>query len=188
MKNRLILSCVVSVCLLFAGPAFAQEIVHALSGTVANVDSQAKTMTVNTLDGSSSQFSLVSNPKTNLDFNKDVRDQAKPADTFDTAKAEVIVFYYGNNAIRNAVAVQDLGAGPFIKAQGTVTKTDRHDHTITIKDAKGKSQTFHMDAKTVADTMDGVVPGDRWEPSKGDDINVVANNANGTPTALFVHH
>jgi archaellum component FlaG (FlaF/FlaG flagellin family) len=187
MHKRLIQSCFVSACLLFAGPAFAQEVVHALSGTVTSVNPQTKTMTVTTPDGSSNQFNLVSDPKKEIDFNKDVRDLAKPADSFDAANAHVVVFFYGNDTVRNAIAVEDLGAGPFINRQGTVTKTNKHDHTLTIKNAKGKAETFHMDPKSVADTMDGVVQADHWEPSKGDEISVVATTANGTETALFVH-
>lgn len=187
MRKRLIQSCFVSVCLLCAGPAFGQEIVHALSGTVTNVNPDTKIMTVATADGSSTQFNLISHPKTDINFDKSVRDQTKPADGSVTANAHVIVFYYGNDSLRNAVAVEDLGAGPFVNAEGTVTKTDKHSHTLTIKDAKGKSQTFQMDSKSVADTTDGVVQGDRWEPSKGDEVSVVATTANGTETAVFVH-
>lgn len=187
MRKPLAFGWLVSACLVFTVSAAAQEIVHALSGTVMSVNPQAKTIQINTDDGSGGQFNLTSNPHATLDFNKDVKGEVKPATTFDKSNTEVVVFYYGNNAIRNAVAVQDLGAGPFTKVEGTVVKCNKHDHTVSIKDSMGKQQTFQISSKAVADTPDGVVQADRFEPQKGDDINLVATNANGKPTAVFLH-
>lgn len=186
MCKRLIPSCFLSMCLMLAGSAAAQEVVHALTGTVVNVNPQAKTMLVNTDDGSSGQFALA-DASSKLDFNKAVKDEVKPAATFDKNNAQVIVFYYGDNSVRTAVGVQDLGAGPFVKTQGTVVKVNRHDHTVTIKDGSGKPMSLHISSTAMADTPDGVVPGDKFDPSKGDNISVVATNDNGVEKALFLH-
>lgn len=179
--------CFASICLLFAGSAAAQEIVHALSGTVVKVDPQTKTILLNTDDGSEGQFKIVPDPNIPLDFNRDVRAQTTAAGSFQKADGEVVVFYFGNSSVRTAVAVQDLGAGPFVKLQGTVTKVNKHDHEITIRNAAGKSETLHTDPKAVADTPDGVVPADRFEPDKGDEISVVATTAKGAETIVFLH-
>ena len=187
MCKRLISSCFVSLCLLVAGStAAAQEVVHALTGTVVNVNPQSKSMVVNTDDGSSGQFALA-DPNSRLDFNRAVKDEVKPAANFDKTNEQVIVLYYGDSTVRTAVGVQDLGAGPFVKTQGTVVKTNKHDHTITLKDGSGKTVTIHMAPNSLADTTDGVMPGERFEPSKGDTVNVVATNQNGVEQGLFLH-
>lgn len=187
MRRPLISSWLLSVCLLFAAPASAQVIVHALSGTVVKLDPQAKTLLLNTDDGSGGEFKLVSSSAISLQFNRDVRAAATPSESFDKTNAQVVVFYYGNDTVRNAVAVQDLGAGPFVKSSGTVVKVNKHDHSVTIKDAAGKSETFLMGPKAVADTPDGVMPANRFEPEKGDNISVIATTVNGVETALFLH-
>ena len=186
MRRRLISSCLFYICLTFAASAAAQEVVHALTGTVVSVNPQAKTMLVNTDDGSQGQFTLA-DANSRLDFNRAVKDEVKPAATFDKTNDEVIVLYYGDNAVRTAVGVQDLGTGPFIKTQGTVVKVNKHDHVIAIKDATGKTVDLHVGPNAMADTMDGVVPADKFEPSKGDNISVVATKTNATETLLFLH-
>lgn len=186
MRQRLIPCALLCTSLLLAGSAAAQEVIHALSGTVVKTDAQARNMLVKTNDGSDGQFKFEPNPNVSVIFDKTVREHATPVADFDKQNADVVVFYYGNGDVRTVVAVQNLGAGPFVKAQGTVTKFNKHEHAITIKGADGKMQTFHMDPKAVADTMDGVVQADRFEPQKGDTVRVIATQSGGAENALFV--
>jgi hypothetical protein len=167
--------------------ANGQEIVHALSGTVTKVDPQSRTIQVTTNDGSEGLFSYpATGGKTEVSFDRNVKDRTTPVGSFNKINEQVIVYYYGDSSERTAVAVQDLGPGPFDTVEGTVTKFDKHQHRITVKNASGKEQTFQIDPKAMADSMEGAVPGDRFSPSKGDNVRVIATKANGTETALFI--
>ena len=97
----------------------------------------------------------------------------------------MIVFYYGNDGDRTAVALKSLGAGPFASTNGTVTKYDGHAHTLAVTDEAGKEVTFKIDQKTVAETTMGAVPGQKFSAEKGDHVRVVSSTADGAPTALF---
>ena len=177
---------IVAASLVFAGSAAAQEIVHALSGTVSKADAQVGTLQIKTNDGSDGTFTF-SQKASDVSFDRDVRAETTPVASFNKPIGdEVVVFYYGNGITRTAVAVKDLGPGPFQTVEGTVTKFDRHQHTLSVKPATGKAETFHLDPKAVADTPNGAVPGDKFEPAKGDNVRVIATSAGGTETAMFV--
>lgn len=171
---------------LVAGAAGAQEIVHAVSGTVLKVDAQAKTLKIQTNDGSEGLFRVASKPAVQVDLDRDLKSHTTEAAAFNKTADTVVVFYYGNADMRSAVAVQDLGAGPFTKVEGTVTKWNRHEQLLTLKDTSGKAHTFHVDPKAAAETMDGAVSGNRIDPEKGSDALVIASTGAGTPTALFI--
>jgi hypothetical protein len=175
-----------SAALLTAAPAMAQEIVHAVSGTVVSVDPAAKTITLNTNDGSDGVFAINSNPHVQLDFDESVRREAIPAASFNKPKDQVVVFFYGNNTVRNVVGIDDLGAGPLVTTTGTVVKFNKHDHVLTLKDGNGKDADFQIGPKAVADTTNGVVPGEKFDPQKGDNLRVIATGGSGNETALFL--
>ena len=167
--------------------AVAQEVVHALSGTVEKVDPQARTILLKTNDGSEGLFSYPSQKgATEMSFDRDVQDRTTPVASFTKLNEQVVVYYYGNGDQRTAVAVQDLGPGPFTIVQGTVSKFNKHAHQISVKDASGKESTFSIDPKAMADSMTGALPGDRLSPSKGDNVRVIATKASGASTALFI--
>lgn len=170
---------------LLVAPATAQEVVHALSGTLTKVNRQARTIQVRTNDGSEGVFNF---PRqgTDMDFDRDVKQETTPVASFSKQAGTVIVFYYGNNATRTAVAVKDLGSGPFDTVEGTVTKFNKHQHTLSVKDNSGKEHNFQLDPKAVADSMNGAVSGDKFDPQKGDNVRVIASGSGGTETALFV--
>lgn len=169
---------------LSAFTANAQEVVHALAGTVTYINPIQKTISINTDDGSELFKEMTSN--VSLDFAKDLRADSTPAEVFTKKGAHVIVYYYGEGNERTAVALQDLGGGPLKKISGSVYKFSRHDHLLTIKDTSGASESFHVEPKTVAETAVGVVEGGRFDPEKGDQVWVTATIANGSPEALFI--
>lgn len=166
--------------------ATAQEVVHAVTGTVTDINSTAKTIQVKTDDGSEGLFKILTNGKVSIDFETRLRAGATSADVFTKTKTHVLVFYFGDGAVRTAVALEDLGMGPFVKVLGTVVKLDRHEHLLTIKNASGLAMAFQIDDKTVAETAVGVVEGEKFDPQKGDQVRVVATTANGVKTALFI--
>jgi hypothetical protein len=165
----------------------AQEVVHALAGTVSSIDAAAKTLTVKTDDGSEGLFKAETDSKTPLEFNKDVRAETTPAAKFTRTGAEVVVYYFGGGFLeRTAAAVQDLGAGPFIKTSGTVSKFDKHHHMVTIKDSLGTEHPFKIDSKTIAETSVGAVEGFKFDPQEGDQVRITGVGSGGDITALFI--
>ena len=185
MKTYAVLCCATIAVVLFAGSAGAQEVVHALSGTVTNVNPNAKTLQLTTNDGSEGTFAFETQ-KADVNFNRDVRENATPVTSFNKLKDTVVVFYFGNGTTRTVLAVQDLGQGPFDIVEGTVAAYNKHQHQLSISTGSGKTRLFNIDQKAVADTMNGAVPAIKFEPQKGDNVRVIANKTSGTETALFV--
>jgi hypothetical protein len=165
----------------------AQEMIHAVTGTVASINSASKTISVLQDNGTRTDFQLNTNPKTRVAFDKRIEAESTAAAAFDQEGAYVIVFYfYGQGDTRTVVALKSLGAGPFSSAEGTVTKYDARGHSISVQDKSGAEQTFKIDAQTVAESTTGAVPGDRFHADKGDHVRIVSGSGNGSPTALFV--
>jgi len=166
--------------------ANAQQIVHAMAGKVTAVTPGSNTIQIVNEDGSDSVFGTLTEKHVLLDFDKNVKAMTTPASTFTKANCEVVVFYYGEEGAMTTVAVEDLGASPLVKALGTIVKLDKHAHLITIKDDAGQEQTFHIDAKTLADSSAGVVEGQKFDANKGARVRVIAASLNGASTALFI--
>jgi hypothetical protein len=177
---------VIAVCLcLLPSAAPAQEIVHALAGTVRSVDSANKTIAVNTEDGSEGVFSDTTKSKSEIEFDKVLREESTPHSSFSKKGDEVVVYYFGDSFLqRTAVALQDLGAGPFDKETGTVVKYNRHEHLLTIKESSGTQQSFQIAANTPVETAVGVVEGAKYDPEKGEQLRVITTN--GSTRALFI--
>jgi outer membrane lipoprotein-sorting protein len=188
MNKKVMKACLVMCCLSVAPlQAIAQEIVHALAGTVTAIDAAAKTITVKTDDGSENLFKDDTDSKVKIDFDKDLRAQTTAADAFAKTGARVIVYYYGFDTVRTAVALENLGSGPFVKTSGTVLKLDRHKHLLTIETSAGSKQVFEIGPKTVAETSFGAVEGEKVDVSKGENVRVTASPDGAGQTALFIN-
>jgi uncharacterized protein YigE (DUF2233 family) len=166
--------------------ATAQEVVHAMTGTVNDVNQSAKTITIFNADGSGGTFKDLTNPGARIDFDKKIRADATEATAFDKKGTYAIIYYFGNGDSRTAVAVRSLGSGPFTKNIGTVAKFDGRAHLLSIQDSSGKVESFKIDADTVAETGMGVVEGFKFQPQKDEQVQVIASTVNGSATALFV--
>lgn len=177
--------CVLAGCLICVSvPAAAQEVVHALTGTVSAINPAGNTITVFQDDGSRGVFQDKTTRKS-FSLDKRIAAETTAAENFNKQDAYVIVFYYTDGDDRTAVALKNLGAGPFLAATGTVKKFDSH-HGLTLEDSSGKLQTFAINAQTVAEGMFGAVEGSKFDPQKGDHVRVVSTSAGGTPTAVFL--
>lgn len=180
------------VCLFMGALSFttaaasAQQIVHAMAGKVTAIYPAVNSIQVVTDDGSQNLFTILTKNNVSLDFEKNVKALTVPAGAFTKANCQVVVFYFGEDNDMTTVAVEDLGQGPLVKTLGTVVKLDKHAHLITIKDNSGAVQTFHIDAKTIADSTSGVVQGEKFDADKGEKVRVTATMENGAPTALFI--
>jgi len=185
-----------ALCLLAGGlslsgvNAVAQEVVHVTTGTVRHVNPQNGMIIVKTDDGSGGMFKGAQG-KVDNSMDKALVAEAVPADKFTATGAtatgdQVIVFYFGDDVVRTAVAVDDLGKGPFETSTGTVTKFDHSEHLLTIKDSSGAEATFHIVANTVADTTTGAVEGFKYGAKKGDKVRITAAPGSGGETALLI--
>ncbi len=164
----------------------AQEVVHALSGTVNAIDPKDKTIDIKTADGSEGMFKDLTKANVPLDFDKAIRSDSIPADGFSKQGVNVIVFYYGDTDVRTVVALRDLGPGPFTRINGTVDKFSKHEHLLVLKDSTGATESFRIDPKTVVEGAFGAIEGDRYDPRKGDQLYVLSAVGNGSPEALFI--
>jgi hypothetical protein len=171
---------------LSAFAANAQQVVHALAGTVTYINPTNKTIIINTDDGSEGLFKAMTASNVSLEFAKDLRADSTPADAFTKKGSHVIVYYFGDGDERTAVAVRDLGGGQLKKISGTVSKFNKHEHLLTIKDASGVSESFRIAPNAVAETAVGAVEGARFDPGTGDQVRVTTTLANGGPEALFI--
>ncbi len=164
----------------------AQEVVHALSGTVSAIDTKGKTIDVKTADGSEGMFKDLTKEGVALEFDKAIQSDSVPADSFSKQGVNVIVFYYGGSDVRTVVALRDLGPGPFTRTNGTVDKFNRHEHLLVLKDSTGATESFRIDPKTVVEGAVGAIEGDRYDPQKGEPLYVLSAAGNGSQEALFI--
>jgi hypothetical protein len=183
--NRFSLSLLACLALT-AGTASAQQMIHAVSGTVKAIYPKAYMLEIITDDGSSGHFQWEAKPNKKVDFNKDVSADATAIESFSHKGAHVIVYYYGQGEIRNVVAVHDLGDATVTALQGSVVKLDKHERLLTIKADSGIEQQLHLDPKTVVDTTTGVQEGFRYGLDKGEAVSVTATQSNGTQMALLI--
>lgn len=185
MRIALRWTCILAGCLaLVSIPAAAQEVIHALTGTVSSINASASTITVFQDNGQQGLFQEMT-AKHHVSLDKRISIDTTAADAFKKQGAYVIVFYYGDSDSRTAVALKNLGAGPFSSATGTFRKIEGH-RTLMMTDSAGKEQSFKITPQTVAEGTLGVMEGAKFDGQKGDHIRVVTSNVNGTPTALFI--
>jgi hypothetical protein len=185
MFGRALLAFVVAVCLGLTGhTVMAQEVVHALTGTVSSVDSVGKTITVFLDGGSQGTFKEMTKAKTPLSVDKKLLATATNVDAFNKNGAYVIVFYFGGTDARTAVALRSLGTGPFTAMEGTVARAESH--AISVQDKSGAVQTFKLNADTVAESYSGALDGLKFQAQKDGHVRVVGTSQNGDLVALFV--
>jgi hypothetical protein len=178
---------VLAVCLgILSFPVSAQEVIHALTGTVTAIDKNAKTITVLQDGGSRAVFKEMTNAETPIVFDKKVAAETTAANAYETSGAYAIVFYYGDGPGQTVVALKNLGPGPFTETVGTVKKFEGRAHSILVEDNAGMVQTIKINPATVAETDFGVVEGMKFQAREGDQVRVVSTALSGTPTALFI--
>ncbi len=175
-------------CIAFASVATtAQQVVHALVGTVSSIDSAAKTITVTNDDGTETTLRELADPKANFEIDKALRADTTPVQSFNAKGSVAIVLFYGEGTQQTAVALRSIGAGPFTKTAGTVVKFNGHEHSFSMKDESGAEQTFALAPDAVAETRAGAVDGKKFQPEKGGHVRIMSSLVNGTPTALYVY-
>jgi hypothetical protein len=163
--------------------AWGQSIVYAMTGTIRSVSATELTATSS---GVTQTFALAGKSHPSLDFDKELREDSTPAAEFHKPDAFAVIYYYGLASDKTAVAVKDLGAGPFEGTTGTVKHFDKHSHRLTITTAAGKPEEFIVGDKAVVDTGMRVEPGRKADPPNGSQIRVTAVPGNGADTIVFL--
>ena len=183
LRISILLECFALVCL--AAPA--QQVIHAIVGTISSVDPVAKTFAVNRDNDSPAYFKFSANSKTSVDFDKNARTDVSAADEFKKSGARVIVYYFGDGDVLTAVGLRSLQAGTVTKIVGTVVKLDKRKHLLTIAAKSGVTESFEITQNTVAETGMGAVEGLKFQPEEGDQVRVTASQASGNEIALFIN-
>jgi len=187
MRRGCFKACLLVGCFLLATlAATAQEVVHALCGTVRSINATAQTITVDTDDGCEGFFKDFTSSSVSLDFDKRVRAEATMADAFTKNGVRAIVYYFGDSDVRTALALQDLGTGPFEKSSGTVVRFHRNEHVLTLKNNSGGQESFQISPKSVAETALGAVEGYELDLEDGEQVQVTTAPMDGVKTALFI--
>jgi hypothetical protein len=186
MLRILTLACVAAGCLgLTDVVASAQEVIHAMTGTIRSIDATQQMFTL--FRDSGSLVTFTTNAKVGVAIDKKVFPDATVAGAFDQKDAYVIVFYYGPTDNPTAVAVQALGRGPFTATVGTVASFSEKGRLISVKDESGSIHSYKINEATVAESDSGVVEGRKFHAEKGDHIRVVGAVTDDNPTAVFVN-
>jgi hypothetical protein len=186
MQRKLGFTLMSVTMIVICASAGAQMVVHAVSGVVKAINPDSKTMDVTVESGATSQFKLPSNAKVTLDFDKALQSDSVEARAFQHVGNFVVVYYYGFDDDRTAVAVKDLGTGPFLKAEGTVVSFDKHARTMTVKDDAGKSNVFELNDHLVVDSGLSVASGRGYDPHKGYHVTVTYTQAGDKNSAVFI--
>jgi hypothetical protein len=187
MSRGILRTCFLTGCFLLASfAATAQDVIHALIGTISSVDSSAKTIAVKIDDSSEINLKDMVNPRRKILFDKSIRTDAAAAGDFKKTGERVIVYYFGFGDLRSIVALRSLGPGPFTKSAGTVVSFNKKERSLSITDQSGKLQLFGITSDSVADTEIGAVGGSDFRPGKGDPVQVTSAVVNGNRTALFI--
>lgn len=186
MLGALMKSCALAGCLVSLPiSAAAQQVVHALTGTVSSINKASETVAVLQDVGGDGVFQNPANPKSRVTLDKKIEPGTVAADAFKENGAYVIVFYYGGSDNRTVVAFKNLGSGPFASTAGTVKKYERA-RAVTIQDQSGAVQTFKIVPDTVAEGYAGAVDGTKFQVSGGDKVRIVSAVVDGSPTVLFI--
>jgi hypothetical protein len=172
--------------LLASFTATAQDVVHALIGTIGSVDSAAKTIAVKTDDGSEVTFKDMISSRSKIAFDKKIRTDPAAAGELKKTGERAIVYYFGFGDLRTIVALRSLGPGPFAQSAGKIASFNKKDHILTIAGQSGAVELFDVTSDTVVDTEMGAVGGLDFRPGKSDPVRVISTVVNGNKTALFV--
>lgn len=179
--------CVLVGSLFFPVPRLAaQEIVHALCGTVSSINTANNTISLFSDSGSRATFRVMSSSKTRISFDKKIAAEVTAAKEFQKQGAYVILFYFGSDEDRTAVALKSLGTGPFSSTTGEVTEWNGHNRKVSVRDKDGAIHSLKIDAQSVAETYLGAVNGSKVDVDKGEQVQVVSSLKDGTPTVLFI--
>lgn len=158
----------------------AQDVVHAVDGTVKKVDAGTKTVVVETKDGTEHTFHYTGDVA--VDGAKDTKTGAVDSAHGITVGSKVAVHYTVEGGKETAHEVDKIGDDGMKATDGTVTHVDKGAKTIAVKTADGTVETFHLTDRAAKDTGKGVAEG----TDKTAKVTVYYTEKAGVKTAHFV--
>jgi hypothetical protein len=183
MKRIFLLAFVSAAC----SAIYAQEIVHAVTGVVTSVDPADNSITIKTNDGSAGVFRYQKGGKTDLVFDKEVRNGTTEPAGFNKIGDHVVVYYVDMGFVdRTVVALKDFGPSTLKAASGTVVKTKHHE--IVLKTDTGATQSFEIARDASAETPQGVVSGFKYDVDPGTKVTVRYTEEGGRMIAQFIRN
>src|ERR1700733_16273582 len=158
----------------------AQDVVHAVDGTVKKLDAGTKTVVVETKDGAEHTFHYTDDVIVHGagDTKKGAVDAAHGV----TEGSKVAVHYTVVGGKETAHEVDKIGDDGLKTTDGTVTHIDRGAKTIAVKTADGSEETFHLTDRAAKDTGKDVATG----VDKSAKVTVYYTEKAGVKTAHFV--
>jgi hypothetical protein len=158
----------------------ADDVSHAVDGTVKKIDSTGKTVVVETKDGADHTFHYTSNVV--VDGANDTKKGAIDSAHGVEEGSHVVVHYTTVGGKDTAHEVDKLGDDGLKATEGTVDHIDRGAKTIAVKTADGSEQTFHLTDRAAKDTGEDVGKG----VDKSAKVTVYYTEKAGVKTAHFV--
>jgi hypothetical protein len=132
----------------------AQEILHAVTGTVTNNGHIKQSLIIQKSDQSSEVFEVGKSSSAPVTLDKALQKNTETVDKLPEGTSHVIVYYYGVSP-ETAVAVEDIG-DKVLSITGRVTHVDKKQHTIAIRADGGSESTCSVESGTTLEMSDGV--------------------------------
>ena len=158
----------------------AQDVVHAVDGTVKKLDAGTKTVVVDAKDGTEHTFHYASD--VTIHGAKDTKKGAVDAAHGVEEGSKVAVHYTVDGGKETAHEVDKIGDDGLKATDGTVSHVDKGAKTIAVKTADGSEETFHMTDRAAKDTGKDVAEG----VDKSAKVTVYYTEKAGVKTAHFI--
>ena len=158
----------------------AQDVAHAVDGTVKKVDAETKTLVVDTKDGTEHTFHYTSDVA--VDGAKDTEKGTVDAAHGVKEGSKVAVHYTVSGGKETAHEIDKIGDDGLKATDGTVSHIDKGAKTIAVKTKDGTEQTFHLTDRAAKDTGKDVGAG----VDKSAKVTVYYTEKAGVKTAHFV--
>jgi hypothetical protein len=170
--------------------AAAVEPVHATSGVVKKIDKGAKTIAVETADGTEKVFKYTGKTVVEgaREGGKGMEKAGVEAYHGTLEGSHAVVKYTEKGSEATAVGVRDLGKASVKVADGTVEGADKAAHTITVATKDGGKETFDLSRDATVDTSHGAVDAAKWTYKTGDKVTVHYTEDAGKKVAHFIKH
>jgi len=162
----------------------AQQVVHAVTGVVTAVYPEKDQITIKTNDDSGGDFQYQKQLKTDIEFDKAVRDGTVKPNDFNKIGDHVVAYYFGDGATRTVVALKDFGPSGLKVASGTLVKVKHH--AITVKTDAGSAETFDIAKDASAETSVGVISGLKFDADAGTRVTVRYTDGGVQKLAQFI--
>jgi len=158
----------------------AQDVVHAVEGTVKKIDAGTKVVVVKTEDGTEHTFHYAKD--VTVHGGKDTEKGTTDALGGLKEGSKVAVHYTVVGGKETTHEIDNVGDDGLKATEGTVSHVDRGAKTIAVKTADGSEETFHLTDRAAKDTGKDIAEG----ADKSAKVTVYYTEKAGTKTAHFV--